>query len=340
MMFCKSPISFRNGPTAGLPFACGQCLPCRINKRRVWTARMMLEASTAEASSFLTLTYADLPGEWYHPDTGRVWDAGSLNPAHWNAFIKRFRRVYGPVRFYMCGEYGDKTSRPHYHAALFGYPACAGPGAQTINGKFVPCVCRNCSTISKCWGRGHIYLGTLTQDSAQYVCGYVTKKLTQDNDYVQTRLGNRHPEFQRVSRMPGLGYEALSLWADRLRPYVKLPEDVPSQVLIGAKKWPLGRYMTDKLHKFLGFTPDPEDFSAQKLASQKKVSAYGWSLLAMLKDAVPVALAAGGAAEKRALTTALSSGSLPLLIQHMNAQRVHALEKRQESVVLNHKEKV
>ena len=35
--------------------------------------------------------------------------------------MKRLRRKFGKVRFYHCGEYGDKNGRPHYHASIFNY---------------------------------------------------------------------------------------------------------------------------------------------------------------------------------------------------------------------------
>jgi hypothetical protein len=37
--------------------------------------------------------------------------------------MKRLRKKIQPlkIRFFHCGEYGDKTRRPHYHALIFGY---------------------------------------------------------------------------------------------------------------------------------------------------------------------------------------------------------------------------
>ena len=37
--------------------------------------------------------------------------------------MKRLRKKLHPlkIRFFHCGEYGDKTRRPHYHALIFGY---------------------------------------------------------------------------------------------------------------------------------------------------------------------------------------------------------------------------
>ena len=45
----------------------------------------------------------------------------SLNYRHFQLFMKRLRKEFAPnnIRFYMCGEYGEDFSRPHFHALLF-----------------------------------------------------------------------------------------------------------------------------------------------------------------------------------------------------------------------------
>lgn len=169
---CKKP--FVKGIS---PFPCGQCLPCRLNRRRLWTHRLLLEQHSHEFSSFATLTYSDdaLPA------------GNTLVPKHTQDWLKRLRALLGParpLRYYLVGEYGDESQRPHYHAALFGLSHLEGELLRTS------------------WGHGHIQLGTLTKESAQYIAGYVTKKMTAPDD---PRLQGRHPEFARMSLRPGIG---------------------------------------------------------------------------------------------------------------------------------------
>lgn len=51
---CKDP-RLRHG----ILTSCGQCLPCRVKYRRLWTHRCLLEQRMHSDSSFLTLTYSD-----------------------------------------------------------------------------------------------------------------------------------------------------------------------------------------------------------------------------------------------------------------------------------------
>ena len=76
-----------------------------------------------EENAFITLTY----------DDEHLPELGSLKFSDFQKFIRRFRKklaredmkahgvVYRRLRFYHCGEYGDKEGRPHFHAILFGY---------------------------------------------------------------------------------------------------------------------------------------------------------------------------------------------------------------------------
>ena len=47
---------------------------------------------------------------------------GSLNHADFQKFMKRLRKHAGNnIRYYMGGEYGPTTWRPHFHACIFGH---------------------------------------------------------------------------------------------------------------------------------------------------------------------------------------------------------------------------
>ena len=215
-MKCKKPFQTH---------ACGQCMPCRIKRRRIWTHRMMLEAAVHPAASFVTLTY----DEEHNP--------GTLIPRDMQLFLKRLRKNVGPCRFFGVGEYGDISWRPHYHLAIFGH----GPEAS--------------DAIDSCWSDGFTYTGDLTLHSAQYIAGYVTKKLTNVYD---ERLAGRYPEFARMSLRPGIGAPGLSQVAAALQnkhgwDEIGRLDDVPSMLRHGGRTMPLGRYMRVRLRAEMNF---------------------------------------------------------------------------------------
>lgn len=220
-------------------FGCGQCLPCRVNRRRVWAHRIMLEASLHSDNSFVTLTYDD-----EHLPSG-----GHLVPKHTQDFLKRLRKSIEPVkvRYYLVGEYGDQSHRPHYHAALFGYPPCEH--GLTSPNRRGDC-CRVCDGLRRIWGLGNIYSGGVSYESANYIAGYVTKKLTAKGD---PKLDGKEPEFARQSNRPGIGAFFMDEVASTLleRNLDSLP-DVPVTLRHGNRIMPLGRYLTRRLRTRMG----------------------------------------------------------------------------------------
>lgn len=240
-MKCIKP--FRKGLSE---FGCGQCMPCRYNKRRMWTHRIMLEALVHEVASFVTLTYDDdnLPAN------------GSLDPYHLQCFLKRLRKNSGlPIRFFGVGEYGEKRARPHYHLALFGIDEKCGVGDYWVS-------LRNTNTqrfdrpecvIDRSWELGNVFMGTLTYDSAQYIAKYTTKKMTGVDD---DRLCGRYPEFARMSLRPGIGAPAIATVGHYLESrhgwdVIESRGDVPDVLRHGRRNMPLGRYLRQRLRAAL-----------------------------------------------------------------------------------------
>lgn len=200
----------------------------------------MLEAGLQRDNAFITLTY--------RPTTDIEKDVWSLEPKHNRQFMDALRKRLKPlkIRFYMVGEYGEKNMRPHFHYALFGYPSC-----QKTRGKKKFRCCHACDLIEDVWGKGFITNDPLELGTAKYIARYVIKKMTRFDD---PRLGNRHPEFARMSNRPGIGHGVLERVAALITRYNLLDAqgDVPVTLRHGSTEWPLGRYLRKKLRRHLG----------------------------------------------------------------------------------------
>lgn len=169
---------------------CGQCTGCRVDRAREWSVRCMHEAKMHDANSFLTLTYND----------ENIPSNGSLDYRHFQLFMKRLRMRVGPVRFFMCGEYGDQTLRPHYHALIFGYDfPDKKPWRKSANDYML----YRSAELETLWKYGNAEIGTVTLQSAGYCARYCIKKVY--GDLAPSHYGEREPEFGHMSLKPGIG---------------------------------------------------------------------------------------------------------------------------------------
>jgi len=229
----------------------------------------MLEAADHDRKSFVTLTYNE-----QHLPAG-----DALHPADLQRFLKRLRKSVYPdkLRYFAVGEYGEQTNRPHYHLALFGYPQCS-KGVTSSNSRGY--CCPVCERVQSAWSirdtpLGHIHSGELNQQTAAYIGGYVTKKLTKAGD---PRLDGRPPEFARMSLRPGIGAGAADEVASVLLTHrLDEAEYIPTRLAHGQSKLPLGRYIRNRirervdvskedLQKFLRENENPEVRALREVA--------------------------------------------------------------------------
>lgn len=176
---------------------CGQCVGCRLERSRQWAVRCMHEAQMHVDNCFVTLTYSDV----------HLPENGSLVKSDFQKFMKRLRKRCGiTVRYYYCGEYGEDFGRPHYHVVLFGYDFKDKVfWRQNTNGDN----CYRSPFLEELWPYGFCEIGDVTFQSAAYVARYVMKKRT-GKDAIEY-YGNRLPEYNDMSRRPGIG----SNWFDQ-----------------------------------------------------------------------------------------------------------------------------
>ena len=187
-------------------------MPCRFNRRREVSTRILAEAYAHRASNWATATYE----EGHLPvDENRI---PILVKKDYQDWFKRIRKAGVPFRYACVGEYGDEFQRPHFHVAFYGI----APEEE----KF----------LEETWTHGFVRCYNLDKGLAQYMAGYSVKKMTQESD---DRLYGRPPEFARWSK--GLGKDFAQGLASKR--YVELNGDVASQFRQKGKLLPLDRTM-------------------------------------------------------------------------------------------------
>lgn len=209
-MFYEVVFEERKGDVVErLHLPCGKCLGCMLERSRQWAIRCVHEAKMHERNCFITLTYNDEHLPAYE----------SLDYTDFQKFMKRLRKhAKGhKIRFFMCGEYGDRRKRPHYHACIFGYDFMdrvlfkrTGSGSNIYTSE----------ELQKIWSDnkenpiGFASVGDVTFDSAGYISRYVLKKSfghMADHEYKEIDMEtgeviSREKEFVHMSLKPGIGY--------------------------------------------------------------------------------------------------------------------------------------
>ena len=210
---------------------CGRCVECMKLRINSWYVRINEELKVSSSAYFVTMTYLNEP----------VTPEGepTLNYKDVQLFMKRLRKCQDEkIRYFIVGEYGSKTGRPHYHALLF-----------NIN---------NIDDVQKCWTHGFIHVGKVQDESIFYTLKYSLKravkwKKRQDHDPL--------PEKALVSQKMGM-----SFLTKKMIDYYKA-DPSRSVTMLNNIKLPLPRYYRDKL-----FTNSEKLIRSKKLLSDDKIN--------------------------------------------------------------------
>lgn len=221
----KKQLSYKNydgSPIHHVP--CGSCLACLEKRRADWTFRLLQEHKVSKSAFFITLTYDDAK------NTDKV--VLNLDKSDVQLFIKRLRKIHNqtedkfkrytivnkkkkyrfPLRYYLVGEYGSKTYRPHYHAIIF------NPDKKLM------------SLIEEIWSKGNVHIGTVNQSSIHYTTKYIINKEAFKDEYFKP--------FSIMSK--GIG----SNYFENAQMHV---ENEELRVRNGNAKIPMPRYYKDRM---------------------------------------------------------------------------------------------
>jgi len=276
----KSVICFNHSDVSDCPFEtlllpCSNCSGCRMDRSKSWAIRCIHESSLFENNCFITLTFNE--------DT--VNSRGTLVKSDFQNFMKRLRKRFQglqpvskgtgyvlsldqlnsneyhyPIRYFHCGEYGSKRSRPHHHACIFNFDF---PDKVLLESRGTNHYYRS-QELEKLWTFGYSMIGHVTVDSAAYVARYILKKMNgklADDYYKRYDLetGEEYqlqPEYTTMSRRPGIA----AAWFKK-NPSSVFPKDF---VTAGGKSFKAPRFY-DNMYEL----SHPEEFL--KIKNKRKL---------------------------------------------------------------------
>ncbi len=202
-----------------IPVPCSKCPPCRTRRTSGWSFRLVQEGKQSFSAMFVTLTY--------NTEHVPISEKGFMNLSKKDVqnFMKRLRKLSNQkLKYYVCGEYGSKGMRPHYHMILFNSDKEMVEKAWSLDKKSI----------------GSIYIGDVNEASIGYTLKYISKK-----GKIPLHINDdRQKEFSLMSK--GLGKNYLS---DKMIKWHKYSiEDRMYCNIPGNKKIAMPRYYKDKIY--------------------------------------------------------------------------------------------
>nr|QJB19051.1 MAG: replication initiator protein [Microvirus sp.] len=156
---CVNPQTNMQGNT----YKCGKCSQCHVSYLQHWTFRLQREMG-GKPALFLTLTY-----DYFHIplNCGKF----TLKKSDYQKFLKRLRKALPDrtLKYVVCGEYGTKNNRPHYHMILIG------------------CGLNDVKVINNSWKNGLVHFGQAQPASIAYTFKYSVKGAIKPLHYAQVK---------------------------------------------------------------------------------------------------------------------------------------------------------
>ncbi len=214
-MNCLSPISVKV-KTGRQVVPCGRCHACLSKLRQEWYVRCYYELKRSQNAYFVTLTYNDENINW--SDQGYP----SLNKREMQNFFKILRkRLKTKFKYFIVGEYGTETHRPHYHVLFF----------DLLND-----LKATDRLLSDCWKKGHIDIGYVKAASINYVLKYMIQPFDKNES-------DREIPFRLMSQKPPIGDNYIT---ERKSWHLKDNTRFYAEIL--GVKYPLPRYFKEKIY--------------------------------------------------------------------------------------------
>jgi hypothetical protein len=196
--------------------SCRKCIECLQVRANEWGVRCHFELNSHKQNCFVTLTYSENPIYVIKSEVQK--------------FIKRLRKMISPtkIKYFACGEYGDKKMRPHYHIVIFGYDFDDKEhGGLTDSEKayyFSP-------KLEKLWPYGRAIVQEANIQTVRYSAKYSAKLKNTLPEHLK-----EFPEFNLMSK--NMGIEQI---LEKMEIYMKTDE-----IYIDGFKYPIPQIVIDK----------------------------------------------------------------------------------------------